>query len=70
VSRVITVDLHAAQIQGFFNIPVDNIFAIKDLSEYIKSEMAFISDKHFVLISPDVGGEKRIQAWHKRLETP
>lgn len=70
VTRVITVDLHAAQIQGFFDIPVDNIFAIRDLVTHVKMLMSVHEPARYVLISPDVGGEKRIESWHKKLGIP
>jgi ribose-phosphate pyrophosphokinase len=61
--RVLTMDLHAGQIQGFFNVPVDNLFAAPVLLAYIK--------KHFqdnlVIVSPDVGGVERARAFAKRL---
>jgi ribose-phosphate pyrophosphokinase len=62
--RVICLDLHANQIQGFFNIPVDNLFAAPVLLEYLR--------KHFnndlVLVSPDAGGVERARAFAKRLK--
>lgn len=62
-SRVITMDLHTGQIQGFFNIPVDNLFAAPVLIEYMR--------KHFknnlVIVSPDAGGVERARAFAKRL---
>ena len=56
--RIITFDLHSAQVQGFFNGPFDNLYAGKDLIKCIKSD--YPNDK-FIVISPDVGGLKRIQ---------
>ena len=61
--RVITMDLHAGQIQGFFNIPVDNLFAA---SEIIKSLKQSFKD-NLVIISPDAGGVERARAFAKRL---
>ena len=61
--RVLTVDLHAAQIQGFFNIPVDHLFAAPVLLNYIKDH--FQND--LVIVSPDVGGVERARAFAKRL---
>ncbi|OQX13924.1 MAG: phosphoribosylpyrophosphate synthetase [Desulfobacteraceae bacterium IS3] len=61
--RVITMDLHAGQIQGFFNIPVDNLYATPVLLNYMKS--SFGSDA--VIISPDAGGVERARAFAKRL---
>jgi ribose-phosphate pyrophosphokinase len=61
--RVITMDLHAGQIQGFFDIPVDNLFAAPVLLEYIKR--ALVNDT--VVVSPDAGGVERARAFAKRL---
>jgi ribose-phosphate pyrophosphokinase len=61
--RVITMDLHAGQIQGFFQIPVDNLFAAPVLIEYIRNN--FRDD--IVIISPDAGGVERARAIAKRL---
>jgi ribose-phosphate pyrophosphokinase len=63
VDRVITTDLHAGQIQGFFNIPVDNLFATPVILEYIRRNF---NDK-LVIISPDAGGVERARAFAKRL---
>ena len=64
--RVLTLDLHAGQIQGFFDIPTDNLFAapvlIKDLQERYDS-------RELVMVSPDVGGVLRARAIAKRLDT-
>ena len=62
-TRIITLDLHAGQIQGFFNIPVDNLFAAPVLIEYIKKN--FKGD--LVIVSPDAGGVERARAFAKRL---
>jgi ribose-phosphate pyrophosphokinase len=63
-NRVLSMDLHAGQIQGFFNIPVDNLFAKPVLMEYMK--------KHFVdntvIVSPDTGGVERARSFAKRLD--
>lgn len=61
--RVLTMDLHAGQIQGFFNIPVDHLYATPVLLKYLKS-------KNFqdpVVVSPDAGGVERARAFAKRL---
>lgn len=63
--RVITLDLHAGQIQGFFNIPVDNLFAAPVLIDYIRNN--FRDD--MVIVSPDAGGVERARAFAKRLNT-
>jgi ribose-phosphate pyrophosphokinase len=64
VNRIITMDLHAAQIQGFFNIPVDNLFAAPVLLDYMRNN--FRDD--IVMVSPDAGGVERARAFAKRLE--
>ena len=63
VNRVLTMDLHAAQLQGFFDIPVDHLYAINVVSEYFKERK--IND--LVVVSPDVGGIKMARAYAKRL---
>jgi ribose-phosphate pyrophosphokinase len=62
-SRVLTMDLHASQLQGFFDIPVDHLYAINVLAEYFKERQ--IPD--LVVASPDVGGIKMARAYAKRL---
>ena len=62
-TRVITMDLHAGQIQGFFDIPVDNLFAAPVLLSYLKKQ--FRND--IVIVSPDAGGVERARAFAKRL---
>jgi len=64
-TRVVCVDLHAGQIQGFFNIPVDHIYATPVLLDYIKKN--FSDDT--VVVSPDAGGVERARAFAKRLGT-
>ncbi|OGP14485.1 MAG: phosphoribosylpyrophosphate synthetase [Deltaproteobacteria bacterium GWA2_54_12] len=64
-TRVVCVDLHAGQIQGFFNIPVDHLYATPVLLDYIKEN--FIDD--IVVVSPDAGGVERARAFAKRLGT-
>ncbi|OQY59292.1 MAG: phosphoribosylpyrophosphate synthetase [Desulfobacteraceae bacterium 4572_88] len=61
--RVITMDLHAGQIQGFFRIPVDNLFATPVIIEYIRDNF----EGNLVIISPDAGGVERARAFAKRL---
>ena len=63
VDRVVTVDLHAGQIQGFFNIPVDNLFAMPVLLEQLRA----IPMEEPVMVSPDAGGVERARAYAKRL---
>lgn len=64
VRRVLTLDLHAGQIQGFFNIPVDNLFAAPVLLDYIST---VLSDD-VIMVSPDAGGVERTRAFAKRLK--
>jgi ribose-phosphate pyrophosphokinase len=61
--RVITMDLHAGQIQGFFDIPVDNLFAAPVLIEYVRDNF----DGNLAIVSPDAGGVERARAYSKRL---
>lgn len=63
-TRVITMDLHAGQIQGFFNIPFDNIFASPVILEYIQKE---IYNENTVFVSPDAGGVERVRFYAKKL---
>ena len=63
--RVLTMDLHAGQIQGFFDIPTDNLFAEPVLTEHIKSVTK--SGDELVIVSPDVGGVVRARGLAKRL---
>ncbi len=62
--RILTMDLHAAQIQGFFNIPVDHLFAAPVLVE----ELRRLALPDLVIISPDAGGVERARAFAKRLD--
>ena len=62
--RVITMDLHAGQIQGFFNIPVDNLFAAPVLIRHIREHF----DGNLAIVSPDAGGVERARAFAKRLD--
>ena len=64
--RVLTMDLHAGQIQGFFDIPTDNLYAEPVLSEFIEEEMKGKTDD-LVIVSPDVGGVVRARSLAKRL---
>ncbi|MDD3374571.1 MAG: ribose-phosphate pyrophosphokinase [Candidatus Omnitrophica bacterium] len=61
--RVLTMDLHASQIQGFFDIPVDHVYAINTISEYFINKKM----KDLVVVSPDVGGIKMARAYAKKL---
>ncbi len=63
--RVVTVDLHAGQIQGFFDIPVDNLFATPIFAKHIKRK---IKSKNVICVAPDVGGVERARALGKKLD--
>lgn len=65
-SRVVCVDLHAAQIQGFFNVPVDHLFGIPTLARAWRETAGFGGE--FVAVSPDAGGVERTRAFAKRIE--
>jgi len=62
--RILTIDLHAGQIQGFFDIPLDHLYAVRIFSEYFSAKKI----KDMVVVSPDVGGIKMARAYAKRLE--
>lgn len=66
VSRVVTMDLHAGQIQGFFDIPLDHLIGVPILSDYIESKK--LSD--LVVVSPDLGGVTRARQLADRLHAP
>ncbi|MDP2980764.1 MAG: ribose-phosphate pyrophosphokinase [Candidatus Omnitrophota bacterium] len=66
VDRILTVDLHAGQIQGFFDIPMDHLYAVNIFVNHIKK----IKLKDIVIISPDVGGIKMARAYAKKFEAP
>jgi len=68
-NRMIAIDLHAGQIQGFPNIPLDNIYAINPLVEQIKNDYGECL-QDLVIVSPDAGGEKRAIAWASKLGVP
>ncbi len=63
VDRVVTVDIHAEQIQGFFHIPLDNVYATPIMLEYIQARAL----ENIVIVSPDMGGVVRARAFAKRL---
>lgn len=63
-SRVLTVDLHAGQIQGFFNVPVDNLFATPVLLRYVRERLPH---DDICVVSPDAGGVERARAFAKHL---
>ncbi|HOD11825.1 MAG TPA: ribose-phosphate pyrophosphokinase [Candidatus Omnitrophota bacterium] len=62
-SRVLTMDLHASQIQGFFDIPVDHLYAINTICEYFLDKQF----KDLVIVSPDVGGIRMARAYARKL---
>ena len=62
-SRLLTIELHASQIQGFFNIPVDHLYASPMLLDYLKERF----QRDLVIVSPDAGGVERARAFAKRL---
>lgn len=63
VDRVVALDLHAGQIQGFFNIPVDNLYAMPVLMDHMRPRFS----SEAVIVSPDAGGVERARAFSKRL---
>jgi ribose-phosphate pyrophosphokinase len=65
-TRILCLDLHAGQIQGFFDIPVDNLFATPVLLPYIRDHLS----DNVVLVAPDAGGVERTLAFAKRLDRP
>ena len=66
IDRLITMDLHADQIQGFFNVPVDHLYASNILLPYLQS----LHLENLVIASPDVGGSKRANTYAKYLGCP
>ena len=64
-SRVVTVDLHAGQIQGFFDMPVDNLFTTPLFAKYIKKKF---KNKKLICVSPDVGGVQRTRGLATRIK--
>ncbi len=64
-TRVVTMDLHAGQIQGFFNIPFDNIFASPVLLEYVQKNLDL---SNLITVSPDAGGVERVRHYAKKLQ--
>jgi len=63
--RIVTVDLHAGQIQGFFDIPVDNLFSTPIFARHIKRK---IKSKNLICVAPDVGGVERARALGRKLD--
>jgi len=66
-TRMMTVDLHAGQIQGFFNIPVDHLYAFPVILDYLSKK--FSNGEKIVIVSPDAGGVERARAFAKRLKS-
>jgi ribose-phosphate pyrophosphokinase len=64
--RILALDLHAAQIQGFFNIPVDHLFAMPVMIDYLRN----VPRNGFAVVSPDAGGVERARGFAKRLSAP
>lgn len=67
ISRLITMDLHADQIQGFFNVPVDHLYASSVFTEYVKDNLSL---ENLVVATPDVGGTKRANSYAKYFGVP
>lgn len=67
IDRLITMDLHADQIQGFFDVPVDHLYASKVLAPYIEQEVGL---ENLVIASPDAGGSKRAYSYSKYFGCP
>ena len=63
-SRILTIDLHASQIQGFFDIPVDHLYAAPIVVEYFKNNPI----ENLIVVAPDTGGAERARAYAKRLD--
>ena len=69
--RVLTMDLHAAQIQGFFDIPVDHLLGVPVLAKYFKEELKeIIEEDDLVVVSPDLGSVTRARNFAQRLDAP
>ncbi|MFT4621997.1 MAG: ribose-phosphate pyrophosphokinase [Myxococcota bacterium] len=67
VQRVLTMDLHAGQIQGFFDIPVDNLYAQPPLYTHLKEHIVTPNSSDTVIVSPDAGGTERARSYARRL---
>ncbi|MBX3474250.1 MAG: ribose-phosphate pyrophosphokinase [Planctomycetes bacterium] len=65
--RVLTMDLHAAQIQGFFDIPVDHLYAVREIYGYFSDIRQKSGDKNITIVAPDVGRSKVARGYSKRL---
>lgn len=69
IERVLTMDLHAGQIQGFFDVPVDNLYAQPILYQYMRDNLVTADPSKTVVVSPDAGGVERARSYAKRLNT-
>jgi len=67
IDRVLTMDLHAGQIQGFFDVPVDNLYAQPILYQHLKEELVTADPSDTVIVSPDAGGVERARSYAQRL---
>lgn len=67
VDRVLTMDLHAGQIQGFFDVPVDNLYAQPTLYQYVRDNLVSHDPGETVIVSPDAGGVERARSYAKRI---
>jgi len=65
-NRLLFLDLHADQIQGFFNIPVDNLLPDTLFLEYMRSKK--LDSSNAVIVSPDVGTRERVWHWHVKAD--
>ncbi len=66
-NRVLTIDLHAGQIQGFFDIPVDHLFAIPVILDYLRRNNLL---ENIIVVSPDAGGTERARVFAKKIDAP
>lgn len=69
IDRLVTMDLHAGQIQGFFDIPVDNLYALPVFTKYLH-DSGCCDDGNFIIVSPDAGGVARARTYAKTLGMP
>jgi len=69
IDRLLTMDLHAGQIQGFFDVPVDNLYAQPVLFQYLRDNLLTADPSQTVIVSPDAGGVERARSYAKRLHT-
>jgi ribose-phosphate pyrophosphokinase len=69
IDRVLTLDLHAGQIQGFFDVPVDNLYAQPVLFQYVRDHLITADPSRTVIVSPDAGGVERARSYARRINT-